>query len=582
MLQYLIKKLSSKLKKKYDADILLQILLVYFFSFISIIFVNTFGILAFIRNETIIGVSLIASAILMLLNIFYLKKQEKYQTSSYILIVLLSIVLLNLLFFSIDGEEYIIWFYACPLLSIYLLGLKKGSSYSLIILAILILAFIIPLDIIKASKLEVYIKIRFVASYTTVLIFTYLYVFLKTGSYHKLEKALLESQKERQEQGKFISEISHGIRTPLYNIVGYLSFLSNSKLDEEQENWLENIQAATNNIATVINSLDKNWKVKIDLKNENNTVFDLYGKIKNTIEIVKNEIDIQLNYDNILPRQVGGNPVLIRQIFMNIFNNLIKNKDRKKLMLDIYVKEKNTAENNITCYFEILIHNLIHINLKHNYVPTLSKDINRNDVSNHLDSFDWLITKDLIENQKSKFMLGISSDKTLIAFTLNFTNKQSKKTIENIEIKTDNKTKEINTETSIKKIISLEEANILLVEDNLINQKIMVLSLKKLVKNIDIANNGKEALEKFGTSRYDLILMDVQMPIMDGMKATEKIRETEISSNTHTPIIAITANAMMGDRESCILAGMDDYISKPFKPQVVVAKIEALLKKYSQ
>jgi len=97
------------------------------------------------------------------------------------------------------------------------------------------------------------------------------------------------------------------------------------------------------------------------------------------------------------------------------------------------------------------------------------------------------------------------------------------------------------------------------------------------VKNIEIANNGKEALDRFGTSRFDIILMDIQMPIMNGIVTTRKIREIEASTNTHTPIIAITANALQGDREECIAAGMDDYLSKPFQIEVLIQKMKRLL-----
>jgi CheY-like chemotaxis protein len=129
----------------------------------------------------------------------------------------------------------------------------------------------------------------------------------------------------------------------------------------------------------------------------------------------------------------------------------------------------------------------------------------------------------------------------------------------------------------IKVKIELKNANILLVEDNAINQKIIILSLKNLVKNIDIANNGKDALDKFGISKYDLILMDIQMPVINGIVATKKIRELEATSNTQTPIIAITANALSGDKETCLAAGMNDYISKPFQVEVLVNKMKALL-----
>ena len=120
----------------------------------------------------------------------------------------------------------------------------------------------------------------------------------------------------------------------------------------------------------------------------------------------------------------------------------------------------------------------------------------------------------------------------------------------------------------------LKDIRILLVEDNLINQKITHLTLKPLVNSIDTASNGKEALDKFGAAAYDLILMDIQMPIMSGLVAAEKIRALESSTNTHVPIIAITANAMIGDKEKCMSAGIDDYISKPFQPSALIEKIK--------
>jgi CheY-like chemotaxis protein len=128
-----------------------------------------------------------------------------------------------------------------------------------------------------------------------------------------------------------------------------------------------------------------------------------------------------------------------------------------------------------------------------------------------------------------------------------------------------------------RKKIRLEDANVLLVEDNAINQKIVILSLKNFVKNIDVALNGKEALNKFGSSRYDLILMDIQMPVMNGIIATKKIRELEASTNTQIPIIAITANALSGDKEVCLAAGMNDYISKPFQVDIILNKMKDLL-----
>ncbi len=111
-----------------------------------------------------------------------------------------------------------------------------------------------------------------------------------------------------------------------------------------------------------------------------------------------------------------------------------------------------------------------------------------------------------------------------------------------------------------------ERLNILLVEDNLLNQRIVTFSLKRFNHEVVIANNGVEALEHFRSRKFDVILMDIMMPVMDGLEATVKIREMENSLNTEkrTPIIALTANTMDNDREKCLSYGMDEFMAKPF------------------
>lgn len=111
-----------------------------------------------------------------------------------------------------------------------------------------------------------------------------------------------------------------------------------------------------------------------------------------------------------------------------------------------------------------------------------------------------------------------------------------------------------------------ENLSILLVEDNILNQRITTFSLKKFNHEVDIANNGLEAVNKYREKDYDVILMDIMMPVMDGLEATFQIRkyEKEINSSRHTPVIAITANTLDNDRDKCIATGMDEYMAKPF------------------
>ena len=126
---------------------------------------------------------------------------------------------------------------------------------------------------------------------------------------------------------------------------------------------------------------------------------------------------------------------------------------------------------------------------------------------------------------------------------------------------------------------SHQRLNILLAEDNIINQKVAVHILDKSGHKVFVANNGQEALEALKKDRYDLILMDVQMPKIGGFEATASIREKEKKTGSHIPIVAMTAHAMKGDRERCLEAGMDDYISKPLKAEELIKTIDRVISK---
>jgi two-component system sensor histidine kinase/response regulator len=117
---------------------------------------------------------------------------------------------------------------------------------------------------------------------------------------------------------------------------------------------------------------------------------------------------------------------------------------------------------------------------------------------------------------------------------------------------------------------------ILLAEDNVTNQKLAVALLKKQGNDITVAGDGRQAVEHFERENFDLVLMDMQMPELDGLEATAAIRKLEQRTGTHVPIIAVTANAMIGDREQCLKAGMDDYLSKPLRADDLFAMIRRL------
>ncbi|MCX6565887.1 MAG: response regulator [Candidatus Aminicenantes bacterium] len=127
-----------------------------------------------------------------------------------------------------------------------------------------------------------------------------------------------------------------------------------------------------------------------------------------------------------------------------------------------------------------------------------------------------------------------------------------------------------------------QQYRVLLAEDNVINQKLAVRTLERRGHHVEVANNGAEALEMLEKESFDLVLMDVQMPKLDGYQATAAIRQKEVETDKHLPIIAMTAHAMTGDREKCLEAGMDDYISKPLKPYDLLKKIEYVVNRFNK
>jgi CheY-like chemotaxis protein len=385
------------------------------------------------------------------------------------------------------------------------------------------------------------------------------------------ERLILDSQNVNRSQEEYISRLSHEIRTPLSNITGIIDILEKTELSDDQRDYINTIHASAINLVNVVNSLVSSSKTGLNQFPEEEISFNLYSTINNIFRLFQDDqrnkkFSISLSAD--IPTNVIGNSLKIKQIFLNILSSVLKyNKEDEKLII-IEVMPRESMPGRIDLNFKIKSNSPLSLSREDVIRDSIyNQDVIRLNTAKYVNLLDLHITQRLIESDGSSLSILTSSDSTTIEFTATFKESNKSQNIMNIQ------DVQKRTETAFKPKVEPKNANILLVEDNFSNQQIIILYIKNEVNRIDVAFNGKEALDKFGKAKYDLILMDVQMPIMDGFKATQKIREIERSTNSHTPIIAVTANAFPEDKEKCMASGMDDYISKPFQPEELLGKI---------
>ncbi len=370
-----------------------------------------------------------------------------------------------------------------------------------------------------------------------------------------LQKSLKDVSASNEKKNNVITDFSHKIREPLNNLVIITDMLMESGLQKKQKELLETFVASTNNMVTTVNELTMQSAGNISFEPRKFIRFNLLSTIQNTIELYslkdKANLDFILNKKEFSDFECIGDPIILKQIFLEIFNSIENHNSEEPTKVTINFKKEKETINDVTVGLRIQTDKKI--------------------VMIEEEESEYSLAAKLISIRKGTFSQEFGDNYTVLNITLPFTNIVREQKTHNVSPKIG----ELLQKERVHK--ELKDIKILLVEDNLINQKITLLTLKPLVNSIDTASNGKEALDKFGTANYDIILMDIQMPVMSGLIAAEKIRALESSTNSHIPIIAITANAMLGDREKCISAGIDDYISKPFQPSILIDKIKKFI-----
>ena len=446
-----------------------------------------------------------------------------------------------------------------PLIACIRLNVKNGSIAAMLMLLVTLIVGLFT----DAFPLH---QIAYFFAGSFILIVSCAFISLTRDVVDVSDSKLSKIQKESEIKNQFMAQMSYQLRTPLNNVVLIGNMLNETSLDQRQKDWVETIIASAQNLSSVVNiSTSKISSVgSMDTKLAN-VAFNLQNVLNNTVQVFvgkSDEYNIGVKPTMEVIPNLEGDPIRLKQIFLTLIDAILQNKKSEKINIIISYRSKQETEQLYDILFEMRV----------------SEHLDFDAESNDADMLTYSMSSKLVAALGSKLTMTYEHNYTIFRFNFSF-----KKAHEEVKGNTEKvvEKRDVEDVTPIRDTssVDLKEARVLLVEDNLINQKIVILSLQKLVKSIDVANNGLEAFEKFSSSsEHDIILMDIQMPIMDGHQATKKIRELEIEKRLiPTPIIAITANALAGDREHCLASGMDEYISKPFQVEVLITKMKNLL-----
>jgi len=369
-------------------------------------------------------------------------------------------------------------------------------------------------------------------------------------------------------KSEFLANMSHEIRTPLNGVVGMLEILQTTRLDEDQREFLSIAGDSAENLLAIVNDILDLSKIEADELKLEQIEFDLYRLLHDLIRLHKIRADgkqlaLQLSYGADVPHLVQGDPTRLRQILTNLIGNAIKFTDHGTVTVRVTLPEAPGAVPGM--HFEIQDSGIgITPDAQRHIFDAFSQEDNSTTRKFGGTGLGLAICKRLVECMGGN--IGVSSQPgegsqfwLTVPLTAAVDQAPDARALPGAEDHS-------GPDTSAPMAAPTQDLpgrRILVAEDNEVNQMVIGGILKRLGFSADIVGNGREALDALTHATYDLVFMDCQMPEMDGYQATEAIRQRE-GSKRHTPIVAMTAHAMAGDRERCLDAGMDDYLAKPF------------------
>ncbi|QQS27470.1 MAG: PAS domain S-box protein [Sphingobacteriales bacterium] len=390
----------------------------------------------------------------------------------------------------------------------------------------------------------------------------------------ELVRAKALAERSTAMKAQFLANMSHEIRTPMNAVMGMTHLLQDTQLSTEQKRYVNGIHSASEHLLVLINDILDFSKIeagKLQLEEIEFSLREVINNIADTFKykVKEKNLDLIINIDEHIPDILIGDPTRLRQILMNLVSNSVKFTEKGHVQLDVrmFTDDKQAA----TIAFAVTDTGIGIASDKLDNIFDSFSQVNRSATRLYGGTgLGLAITKKLIEMQggtisvKSKIFEG-----TTFLVVLKFV-KANNTILPNH--------KHTLSEMAVK---PLGKLRLLIVEDNELNRVVTIDTIKKWGKDItiDIAENGEEGVKKVKKHRYDLVLMDVQMPKMNGYEATQYIRKT--LGKTNLPILAMTAYATTGEAEKTITSGMNDYISKPFDPKQLYQKIARMTSKDS-
>ena len=431
---------------------------------------------------------------------------------------------------------------------------------------------------IKKQKIY-YRKLEYIFTFIAmffVLMFGYLLtkqILKKSKELEKLtEKSKLAEQealKANQTKSQFLANMSHEIRTPLNAIIGFSELLSKSKLEKTYKDQAEIITKSASALLNIINDILDISKIESGKAEVSKSKFDLNNLLEQIVQLYsintkQKNIELIYNLDSNVPQFVINDETKIKQVLSNILSNAIKfTAENKKVYLNVSLKK--IKQNIATINFSIKDEG---IGISKEEQKKIFKPFSQADgsISRKFGGtgLGLSISLNILQMLGSKIELISKEDEgSTFFFDLDF----------EIQAGIINQNPIIKTEEIQE---SKYSGKILVAEDNTNNQLLIALVLEEFGLDVVIVDNGKMALDEIKKEKFDLIFLDINMPVMDGIEALKHIKTYEQKLSIKTPAIALTANSIKGDKEKYLEYGMDDYLSKPIRN----AELSKILKQY--